>query len=159
MHKIIVQNAAPDQPTPSSISLRRWAKAALRDHRTPASLTIRVVTSDEMIALNHQYRKKSSVTNVLSFPCEMPNPHEDIDYLGDIAVCAEVVNQEARDQQKTIESHWAHMMIHGTLHLLGYDHVHDDDAIIMETIEIECLADLGYPNPYLMKEAPYAHDH
>ena len=118
-------------------------------------LSIRIVTSDEITELNHSYRHKNNPTNVLSFPFELP-PGMPVDelpnILGDIAICAEVVAREADQQHKSITAHWAHMVVHGTLHLLGYDHQNDTDAAQMEALEIHILQQLDFPNPYLATE-------
>ena len=110
-------------------------------------LTIRLVDTVESQQLNHQYRDKDKPTNVLSFPFEVPEGIE-LDLLGDIVICADIVEQEASEQHKALEQHWAHMVIHGCLHLLGYDHISDNEALTMEAIEIKLLAQLGYNNPY-----------
>ncbi len=152
MHKIYIDNAAANPTVPAAMLLEHWINLALTSHKTPASLTVRVVDEAEIQALNLQFRQKDKPTNVLSFPYEGFEVDEVSDYLGDIAVCATVVAAEAKAQHKTLEAHWAHMLIHSTLHLLGYDHVLDDDAAVMENLEIELLAELGYPNPYLTVE-------
>lgn len=143
---------APKQPTfyyPNESDFQRWAWAAL-DGRTPYAapeLTIRLVMDDEMTALNSEYRGQQKSTNVLSFPFEAP-PGIDIELLGDIIISVPVILKEAQEQGKTLDQHWAHMVIHGCLHLLGYDHIDDDEAVIMESLESDILASLGYPNPY-----------
>lgn len=143
---------APKQPTfyyPNEDDFQRWAWAAL-DGRTPYTkpeLTIRLVMDDEMTALNSEYRGQQKSTNVLSFPFEAP-PGIDIELLGDIIISVPVILKEAQEQGKTLDQHWAHMVIHGCLHLLGYDHIDDDEAVIMESLESDILASLGYPNPY-----------
>ena len=113
-------------------------------------MTIRIVDLNEGKKLNLTYRKKDYATNVLSFPFEIPEGIEgiDINLLGDIIICAPVVSKEADEQDKTERSHWAHLAIHGTLHLLGFDHVEDDDAKIMEAIEVNTMAKLGFTDPY-----------
>ncbi|MBL0709431.1 MAG: rRNA maturation RNase YbeY [Colwellia sp.] len=113
----------------------------------PVELTIRLVNIDESQQLNHQYRHKNKPTNVLSFPFEVPDGIE-LNLLGDLIICASVVEQEAKEQNKTLFDHWAHMVIHGCLHLLGYDHINDDDAQDMENLEISILAGLAIKNPY-----------
>lgn len=111
-------------------------------------VSIKIVDIDESQALNRDYRGKDKPTNVLSFPAEFP---EGIDapLLGDLAICAPVVIQEALEQNKEINAHWAHMTMHGVLHLMGYDHIEEDAANIMETLEITLLRSLSYPNPYI----------
>ena len=112
-------------------------------------VTVRLVENSEMCELNREYRGKDSPTNVLSFPCDWDLPDEPR-LLGDIVIAVQVVNEEAKTQKKKMEAHWAHIVIHGLLHLLGYDHIDENDAEIMETLEKRILAELGYPDPYLL---------
>lgn len=129
--------------------LRKWVTAAVGNRLHSAEVTIRIVDPEEMIHLNHTYRHKNKVTNVLSFPFEMPEHiNMDTTILGDIVICADVVNQEAKDQNKTQEAHWAHMVVHSIFHLLGYDHEVDEEAETMEALEIDVMKSLGYANPY-----------
>jgi probable rRNA maturation factor len=134
----------PDEPT-----VHRWvAKSlALGGRYAPAHLTVRVVGEKEITQLNETYRQKSGTTNVLSFPFDAP-AEVDIPLLGDIVICAPVVEREAREQHKTPQQHWAHMVVHGVLHLLGFDHVSDEQAQTMEHLEIKILSTLGFPDPY-----------
>jgi probable rRNA maturation factor len=134
-------------PTEEQLSL--WASTALqgRTEFEEPELTIRLTDDEESQALNSEYRGKDKPTNVLSFPFEMP-PGIPLELLGDLIICVGVVEQEAKEQEKTTEAHWAHMVIHGCLHLLGYDHIKDDEAEEMEALERDLLASLGYPNPY-----------
>jgi probable rRNA maturation factor len=111
-------------------------------------VTIRIVDEVESNDLNLTYRGKDKPTNVLSFPFECPPGVEDFPLLGDLIICRQVVEQEASEQQKTLESHWAHMVIHGSLHLLGYDHIEDDEAEEMEALEKEFMHTLNFPDPY-----------
>jgi len=113
----------------------------------PVELTIRLVNIDESQQLNHQYRHKNKPTNVLSFPFEVPDGIK-LNLLGDLIICTSVVEQEAKEQNKVLFDHWAHMVIHGCLHLLGYDHINDDDAQEMENLEVSILAGLAIKNPY-----------
>ncbi|MDR3479037.1 MAG: rRNA maturation RNase YbeY [Gammaproteobacteria bacterium] len=156
MHKILVQRAERNMNAPSSAALRRFAKQALLERIHAAELTIRIVSVKEMTALNSTYRHKSGPTNVLSFPFDQTEEMDfDIPLLGDIVICVDVVNQEAAAQSKTAEAHWAHMVVHGTLHLLGHDHEVEADAVKMETEEIRILKSLGFDNPYdINKGAP-----
>ena len=126
-----------------------WASTALqgRTEFEEPELTIRLTDDEESQALNSEYRGKDKPTNVLSFPFEMP-PGIPLELLGDLIICVGVVEQEAKEQEKTTEAHWAHMVIHGCLHLLGYDHIKDDEAEEMEALERDLLASLGYPDPY-----------
>lgn len=129
----------------------KWTNAALdkAGHAGEnAELSLRIVDEDEMTQLNQQFRGKEKSTNVLSFPADIPAELE-INLLGDIALCAPVIEREAHEQGKTLEAHYAHMSVHGVLHLLGYDHIEDTDADQMEALEVKVLAHLGFQNPYL----------
>ncbi|WP_448552497.1 rRNA maturation RNase YbeY [Thalassotalea montiporae] len=132
---------------PSNEDFQRWAEAALLQYNKPFELTIRLVDAAESQSLNHTYRDKDKPTNVLSFPFEVPEGIE-MDLLGDLVICAQVVENEAKEQNKTRAAHWAHMTIHGCLHLLGFDHISDDEAEEMEALEIDILKNLGFNNPY-----------
>jgi len=132
---------------PGEVQVRRWVEAALNGRRSEAELTVRIVDEDESAELNGTYRRKQGPTNVLSFPFEAP-PGVELPLLGDIVVCAPVVAREAAEQGKTPEAHWAHMVVHGTLHLLGYDHLEPGEAEEMEALETAVLGNLGYRNPY-----------
>ena len=144
-----------DERFPSENRLQRWletARATLAIEEA-LELTIRLVDNDEMQELNREYRGKDYPTNVLSFPCDWDLPEEPR-LLGDVVIAAAVVNREAKEQKKTMEAHWAHIVIHGFLHLLGYDHIEDADAEKMENTEREILAQLGYADPYAETPAP-----
>ena len=143
-------STAPDLP--SDAQLRRWARAALADIGGSHELTVRIVDVPESAALNSEYRRKQGPTNVLSFPFEAP-PGIRTRLLGDLVLCAEVVRGEAREQGKLLQAHWAHMIVHGVLHLRGFDHLTAAEAHAMETLETEILARLGYPNPYETSES------
>ncbi len=132
---------------PSAARFRRWAAAALRGRHEPAEITIRIVTPAESRRLNARYRGKDKPTNVLSFACETPSQLR-LPTLGDLVICAQVVKREAREQGKAWEAHWAHMTVHGVLHLLGYDHQKKNEAQRMEALEKMILAGLGHPDPY-----------
>lgn len=138
---------ACEEPTPDKDTFRRWLNAVLEEEHADAELCLRLVSCEEMSNLNKTYRGKSSTTNVLAFPANLPS---DVDsrLLGDIVICAEVVNREAEEQHKTSEAHWAHMVVHGTLHLLGYDHVARNDARLMESRETDILRQLDFDCPY-----------
>lgn len=139
---------ASDAPgLPAAGDFRRWVDAALSGRRDEAELTIRVVDEPESAELNGTYRHKQGPTNVLSFPFEAP-PGVELPLLGDIVICAPVVAREAAEQGKTAAAHWAHMTVHGCLHLLGYDHIEPEEAEIMETLEKDVLSALGYADPY-----------
>ncbi len=124
-----------------------WLTLALTGKREEAELSIRLVGTEESQGLNHQYRGKDKPTNVLSFPADLP-PELELPLLGDLVICVPVVSEEAQEQGKEAIAHWAHMTIHGCLHLLGYDHINDDEAQIMEALETQLLNELGYPDPY-----------
>lgn len=143
-----VQNASavPDLPTPDR--LRIWAEAVLNGRRERAELSIRLVDEPEGADLNGRFRGRRGPTNVLSFPFEPMPGLEDCDLLGDLVICAPVVAREAREQGKTPQSHWAHMLVHGLLHLLGYDHADAVEAEEMEGLETRILEGLGFPAPY-----------
>jgi probable rRNA maturation factor len=132
---------------PDDESFRRWVETALAQRSEPAELVIRLVDEAESRQLNHTYRGKESPTNVLSFPFEAP-PQVPTPLLSDLVICVPVVAREAREQGKALESHWAHMVIHGLLHLLGYDHQTDEEAQRMESRERELLRQLDIPDPY-----------
>lgn len=136
---------------PSYDDFALWASSALPDTDENYEVTIRVVDEEESQSLNHDYRGKDKPTNVLSFPFEAP-PGITLSLLGDLVICAQVVKKEAYEQQKDTFHHWAHMTIHGILHLRGYDHINDDEAEEMEAIEKQLLANLSIPDPYLIKE-------
>ncbi len=148
--RLHVGYAVPRAGMPAPASFRRWVETALRGakRRKTAELSIRIVDVDEGRALNHDYRGKDYATNVLSFPLELP-PGVILPLIGDLAICAPVVLREAAEQGKTPRDHWAHLTIHGVLHLLGHDHVDDAEAIAMEALETRILAGLGIADPYV----------
>jgi probable rRNA maturation factor len=139
-----IQFASTHQHLPSKSQLRKWAKAALR---VDTDVTIRIVDAQEALELNSQYRGKDYATNVLTFPLS-EEPH----LMGDIIICAPVVAAEASAQNKDLMAHYAHLTVHGMLHLCGFDHETEPQAELMESIEIQILAKLGYANPYLITE-------
>jgi probable rRNA maturation factor len=139
--------------SPTAAQIRTWASAALGRRAAGAELAVRVVKPAESKRLNARYRGRDNATNVLSFPVpQLPvtnaAPRGAPRPLGDLVICASVVRQEARRQHKTIKAHWAHLVIHGALHLLGYDHEQDDDARRMERREVAVLKRFGITNPY-----------
>ncbi|WOD07859.1 rRNA maturation RNase YbeY [Marinomonas sp. GJ51-6] len=136
---------------PSEADFRLWVEKALPTSGEEFEVTIRIVDEEESHALNHEYRGKDKPTNVLSFPFEAP-PGLELPLLGDLVICTQVVEKEAKEQQKPLLHHWAHMTVHGILHLRGYDHINDDEAEEMESIETELLASLSISDPYLIKE-------
>jgi len=135
-------------PHPAEADFRRWCELALRQRSGDSELTIRLVDEDEGRELNRTWRHKDYATNVLSFPADVPDEFLDIPLLGDLVICVPVVMREAAEQGKTPEAHWAHLVIHGCLHLLGYDHIEDAEAEEMEGLERDLLAELGHPDPY-----------
>jgi probable rRNA maturation factor len=146
---LAVGYAVPRAGLPSAASFRRWVEAALHGakRRKPAELAIRIVDADEGRALNRDYRGKDYATNVLSFPAELP-PGVTLPLIGDLAICVPVVLREATEQHKLPRDHWAHLTIHGVLHLLSYDHTEDVEAEVMEALETRILAGLGIADPY-----------
>lgn len=146
--KITIQSLASNTFIPSRYFLQRWVNKALVKQVGSNEVNIRLVSKKESAELNSTYRHKNGPTNILSFPFEPP-PGVSSPLLGDLVICAALVNQQTKQQAKTRLAHWAHLVIHGCLHLVGYDHIHDKDAIKMEAVEIQLLEDLGYENPYI----------
>lgn len=147
MLEVELQLASDSGAVPDEAQIRRWAEAALAGKREDAELVVRVVDEAESAELNGTYRGKDQPTNILSFPFEVP-PDVPCSHLGDLVVCAPVVKREAAEQGKALDAHWAHMVVHGVLHLLGYDHVEDEAAEAMESEEIRIMQSLGYSDPY-----------
>ncbi len=147
--KLAIQNASASSRVPAKADVKHWAAAALEGRRTRARLSLRIVDEEESADLNGRYRGKAGPTNVLSFPFEpppgLPDPQP---FIGDLAICAPVVEREALEQGKSLEAHWAHMVVHGILHLLGHDHLEEAEAQEMEALETRILEDLGFPTPY-----------
>ena len=146
-----IQHASSDENIPGDNLLQHWCAAVLTAMGQSGEVVIRVVDEAESQQLNHQYRHKNAATNVLSFPFEKPDfpaEQEEENYLGDLVICAPVVYRESQQQGKPLAWHWAHMVVHGMLHLLGYDHIEDTDAEEMEQQEISILQQLGIDNPY-----------
>lgn len=150
---IDIQNAS-DKPLPlTNKELTDLAELALQDHQEQAELTLRLVSSKEMCQLNHAYRKQNKPTNVLAFPCLLPEEVTlECPLLGDIIICPEVLLIESQQQNKTLGEHWALIVIHGVLHLLGYDHVQEEEATVMQRLETKLLAKMGYRSPYDLEE-------
>ncbi len=147
MIELDLQNATGGA-VPDEADLRRWCELALRQRQGDSELTIRLVDEDEGRELNRTWRQKDYATNVLSFPADVPEELLDIPLLGDLVICVPVVEREAVEQGKALQAHWAHLVIHGCLHLLGYDHIDDEEAEEMESLERQLLAELGHPDPY-----------
>jgi probable rRNA maturation factor len=147
---VAVGYAAPRKGVPAPASFRRWIEAALKGarRRKATEVSVRIVDIAEGQALNLQYRGRDYATNVLSFPVELP-PGVDLPLIGDLVICAPVVSREAEEQGKKPADHWAHLTIHGTLHLLGYDHIDEAEAETMEALETKVLAGLGISDPYV----------
>ena len=150
---VSVQLAASRDRVPHAVKLRQWAAKGFESapsdlRKSTAHVVLRIVDAAESRALNRAWRGKDKPTNVLSFPAGtvIANGMRE---LGDIVICKQVVASEARDQGKALAAHWAHMVVHGMLHLLGYDHIRARDAIVMESAETRILAEFGYPDPYV----------
>jgi probable rRNA maturation factor len=151
---VSVSYATPRAGLPSAVSFRKWVAAALASRILEADLAIRIVGAQEGRALNRHYRGKDYATNVLSFPADMAEGVKlpkgvKLPLLGDIVLCAPVVAKEAKEQKKPLAAHYAHLTVHGVLHLLGWDHQDERDADCMEALEREILAGLGIEDPYL----------
>lgn len=144
-----------EQAIPELTQLEQWVTATIiaasEQPVEMTELTVRIVDTEESQQLNDQYREKNKPTNVLSFPFQNP-PGITLPLLGDLVICKAVVEKEATEQQVPLISHWAHMLIHGTLHLLGYDHIEDDEAETMESIETKLMIELGFGDPYLSEK-------
>ena len=147
--EVEVQLALHDTGVPDERRITDWARAAWLAPEQDAEVVVRVTDEAESRQLNHDYRGKDRATNVLSFPFGPLPPGIDLRHVGDLVICAPVVAREARQQGKSTEAHWAHMVVHGMLHLQGYDHQNDEQAGRMELLETEILDGLGYPAPYL----------
>ncbi len=144
--ELSIQNTVTAEHIPSDAEFTLWVIGTLESlnkEQLSGEITIRIVSTNESAKLNETYRHKTGPTNVLSF-----NYDDDDDFCGDLAICADLVKQEALEQQKPTHAHWAHLTIHGTLHLLGYDHENETDAHAMEGLEIQLLHQLGFENPY-----------
>ena len=147
-YRIDVEVNSASTTIPSIENIERWITAALQsDELNQAEVSVYIVDETESQELNAQYRGKDKPTNVLSFPADIPE-EVGVPLLGDLVICAPVVAREAQEQGKTLEAHWAHMLVHGTLHLLGYDHVEDDEADVMEALETRLITQLNFPAPY-----------
>lgn len=146
-----LQLASTADNLPLETEIQQWLEAAILPFQAEAEVTVRIVDNNESQQLNLAYRGKDKPTNVLSFPFQCP-PGIELSLLGDLVICAPVVVAEAKEQSKRLTAHWAHMVVHGSLHLLGFDHINDDDAEQMETEEVTILQQLGFTNPYLLDD-------
>ena len=140
-----------EQGLPSFDDIHLWLSKAISLFQPDAEVTVRIVDEQESHQLNLEYRGKDKPTNVLSFPFEVPEGME-MNLLGDLIICRQVVEQEAVEQDKPALAHWAHMVVHGSLHLLGYDHIEDDEAEEMESLETEIMQTMGYQDPYIAEK-------
>ncbi|PRL66220.1 rRNA maturation RNase YbeY [Haemophilus influenzae] len=136
---------------PTEEQIEQWATAAVQPEEDEVEMTVRIVDEAESHELNLTYRGKDRPTNVLSFPFECPDEVE-LPLLGDLVICRQVVEREAAEQEKPLMAHWAHMVVHGSLHLLGYDHIEDDEAEEMESLETQIMQGLGFDDPYLAEK-------
>ena len=136
---------------PTAEQIEQWATAAVQPQSDEVEMTVRIVDEAESHELNLNYRGKDRPTNVLSFPFECPDEVE-LPLLGDLVICRQVVEREAQEQEKLLMAHWAHMVVHGSLHLLGYDHIEDDEAEEMESLETQIMTGLGFADPYLSEK-------
>ena len=154
MGKMIIDlQIACEQETglPTAEQIEQWATAAVQPQSDEVEMTVRIVDEAESHELNLNYRGKDRPTNVLSFPFECPDEVE-LPLLGDLVICRQVVEREAQEQDKPVIAHWAHMVVHGSLHLLGYDHIEDDEAEEMESLETQIMTGLGFADPYLSEK-------
>ncbi|PXV77224.1 rRNA maturation RNase YbeY [Nitrosomonas eutropha] len=142
--KLTVQFAADKTNIPGRQLFRKWVGAALNK---PAEIVIRIVGMQEGEVLNRKFRGKDSATNVLTFVYS-----DDVPLLGDIVLCAPVISREAEQQNKDLVAHYAHLIVHGVLHLQGYDHISDEDAVVMESLETKIITRLNYPDPYVIQQ-------
>lgn len=145
-----IQNPENYTDLPAEAELLQWAQAAWQGEGE-AGVVVRIVAEAESQELNCNYRDKDYPTNVLSFPYDpppIPLEADESDYLGDLVICQPVMQREAQEQGKTAQQHWAHLLIHGLLHLQGYDHITEAEAVEMEALETSILARLGFPDPY-----------
>ena len=152
-YHIDIQHACEDTIPITDETFSEWATLVLSTQRDSAELTLRLVDRDEITQLNDCYRKQNKATNVLAFPANIPdNITLDYPLLGDVIICPHVLQEESISLNKPLIAHWALIVIHGILHLLGYDHIEDNDATIMQALEIKLLAQLGFDNPYQIED-------
>ena len=151
MNIVDIQIESQSKQLPSTDQFQAWVDTVLVHDDEDSDVVIRIVDEAEMIQFNQQYRQKEGTTNILSFPFDAPDEVETT-LLGDLLICAPVIENEALLQNKKLAHHWSHIVIHGVLHLLGYDHINDDEAKEMEALEIKMLSTIGIANPYQEKE-------
>ncbi len=147
MNQLDIQLATQSDNLPDEKQFQLWIDAVLADDQQDREVVIRIVDEAEMTALNESYRQKTGPTNILSFPFQPP-PQIESNLLGDLIICAPVIDKEAKQQNKKVLDHWAHIVVHGMLHLLGYDHLTEEEAQVMESLEINILQSLHISNPY-----------
>lgn len=148
MNHIEIQTVFESKGQPDQQQIQLWVDTALDDYGQDTEIVVRIVDEQESAELNEQYRHKSGPTNILSFPADLPEGIE-LDLLGDLVICAPVIEKEALEQNKILAHHWAHIIVHGVLHLLGYDHIDEMEAELMENKEIAILDKLRINNPYI----------
>ncbi len=147
MNDIEIQAVFESEGQPDQQQIQLWVDTALADYDQDTEIVVRIVDEQESAELNEQYRHKSGPTNILSFPADLPEGVE-LNLLGDLVICAPVLEKEAQEQDKLLADHWAHIIVHGVLHLLGYDHIDETEAELMENKEIAILNKLNINNPY-----------
>lgn len=153
-----LDNVSSTQAIPSEQLIYHWVNSFLLEYKDVVELSVRVVDEDESAALNLRFRGQQGPTNVLSFPSDLPESLQ-LPLIGDLVICAPIVEREAQQQNKSLQAHWAHMLVHGSLHLIGYDHMNDKEAEQMEQLETDILVALGFPPPYEQySELPKSHD-
>lgn len=155
-HEIDLQIACSDTLPVNDECLISWVKMTLDEHESTAELTLRFVDAAEITDLNKTYRKQDKSTNVLAFPSDIPDNIElDYPFIGDVVVCPSVIQKESLEQNTPLDAHLAHIVIHGVLHLLGYDHIEEQDFKIMKAMEIKLLARLGFASPYHLEVSDF----
>lgn len=154
MNEVFISRQIVLDELPSDQEIEQWILAVLAQQDRQGEVAVEIVASDTIEELNRDYRGKDKATNVLSFPSEPPPglPEEMFNELGDLIICPQVVASEADEQGKPLAHHWAHMVVHGTLHLLGYDHIEPEEAEVMERLERQILANFAIPDPYLIEK-------